>query len=175
MVSFHHPMDSFRAQTSSFLLWIVVSRTLTMVSQIYQTASRADSWIRCLEALWMDPGLPITRPVHGGENRQQCFRTYIWFYYLMLAYLLYLFCTVIFLYIINCWLYIWVTFYKGLGSLTNNFCPANFEKKSFYKEHQNVSMIPKYNLFTVNKWIFKTPKSILYKKNLTFSYVLLSK
>ena len=25
-------------------------------------------------------------------------------------------------------------------------------------------MITKNNLFTVNKWIFKTPKSILYKK-----------
>jgi len=42
--------------------------------------------------------------------------------------------------------------FKGLGSLTNNFCPGNFEK-SFYKKHQNVSMITKYNLFTVNKWI----------------------
>jgi len=47
---------------------------------------------------------------------------------------------------------------KWLGSLTNNFCSANFEK-SFYKWHQNVSMITvtKYNLFTVtvNKWILK--------------------
>jgi len=49
-------------------------------------------------------------------------------------------------------------------------------KKSFYKEHQNVSMITKYNLFTVNTWILKTPKSLLYKKKyLTFSYALLSK
>ena len=79
MDSFHHPMDSFRAQTSSFLSWIAVSRTLTMVSKIFQTASRADSWIRCQEAQWMEPGLPITSPVHGGENRKQCFTTYIWF------------------------------------------------------------------------------------------------
>ena len=31
---------------------------------------------------------------------------------------------------------------KFQGSLTNNFYPANFEK-SFYKEHQNISMITK--------------------------------
>jgi len=53
---------------------------------------------------------------------------------------------------------------KGLGSLTYNFCPANFEKKSFYKEHQHVSVITKYNSITANKWIFKTPKSVLYRK-----------
>jgi len=57
---------------------------------------------------------------------------------------------------------------KGIGSLTNNFCPANFEKKSLYKEHQFFSMITKYNLFAVNKWILKTPKSILYQTILDF-------
>jgi len=41
-------------------------------------------------------------------------------------------------------------------------------KKTFYKEHQNVSIIIKYNLFTVNKWILKTPKSILHQKILDF-------
>jgi len=41
-------------------------------------------------------------------------------------------------------------------------------KKSFYKEHQNVSIIIKYNLFTVNKWILKTPKSILHQQILDF-------
>ena len=35
-------------------------------------------------------------------------------------------------------------------------------------------MITRYNVFTVNKWILKTQKSILYKKYLTFSYALLS-
>ena len=58
---------------------------------------------------------------------------------------------------------------------TNYFCPANCEKKSFYKEHFNFTMVTKYNLFTVNKWFFTYLKSILYKKNLTFSYALLSK
>jgi len=29
-------------------------------------------------------------------------------------------------------------------------------------------MITKYNLFTVNEWIFKTPKSVLYQKILAF-------
>jgi len=56
-----------------------------------------------------------------------------------------------------------------LGSLTNNFCPANMEK-IFYKEHQNVSMITIYNLFTVNKWIFKTPKIILYPKKIIIDF-----
>jgi len=45
-----------------------------------------------------------------------------------------------------------------LGSLTINFCLANFEKNHFTKKHQNVLMITKYNLFTINKWIFKTQK-----------------
>jgi len=64
---------------------------------------------------------------------------------------------------------------KGLGSLTNNFCPANFKKKLFYKEQQNVSIITKNNLFTVNKWILKLQKVSCIKKYLTFSYALLSK
>jgi len=50
---------------------------------------------------------------------------------------------------------------KGLGSLTISALPTL--KKSFHKEHQNVSMITKNNLFTVKKWIFKTPESILIK------------
>jgi len=38
-------------------------------------------------------------------------------------------------------------------------------KNAFFKEHQNISMnSEKYNLFTVNKWIFKNPKCILYQK-----------
>jgi len=55
---------------------------------------------------------------------------------------------------------------KGLHLLT--ISALSTLKKSFYKEHQNVSMITKYNLFTVNKWIFKTPKSVLYRKSLDF-------
>jgi len=38
---------------------------------------------------------------------------------------------------------------KGIGSLTNNFCPANFEKTLNTKN--NFKMVTKYNLFTVNK------------------------
>jgi len=64
--------------------------------------------------------------------------------------------------------------YKGLGSLTINFCPANMEK-NIYKELQNITMVTKYNLFTVNKWIFTALNCILYLKNLTFSYALMSK
>jgi len=63
---------------------------------------------------------------------------------------------------------------KGLGSLTINFCPADMEKK-FYKELQNITMVTKYNLVTVKKWIFTTLKSILLKKILTFSFALMSK
>ena len=62
---------------------------------------------------------------------------------------------------------------KGLGSLTINFCPANMKKN--YKGLQNITMVTKYNLFTVNKWILTTLKSIMYHKNLTFSLTLLSK
>jgi len=37
-------------------------------------------------------------------------------------------------------------------------------KKSFYKEHQNFTMITKYNLFTVNKWILQLEKVSCIKK-----------
>ena len=53
--------------------------------------------------------------------------------------------------------------WKGLGSLTNNFCPANFENISLQRASKCFNDY-KYNLFTVNKWIFKTPKCILYQK-----------
>ena len=46
---------------------------------------------------------------------------------------------------------------------TINFCPANM-KNCFYKELQNITMVTKYNLFTVNKWIFTTLKSIMCKQ-----------
>jgi len=45
---------------------------------------------------------------------------------------------------------------------TNNFCPANFEKNHFTKNFW-LHWLQKYNLFTVNKWIFTTLKSNLYK------------
>ena len=57
---------------------------------------------------------------------------------------------------------------KGLDSLTNNVCPANFEKLILQRA-SNMSMITKYNLFTVNKWLFKFPKSTLYRKILDFA------
>jgi len=62
---------------------------------------------------------------------------------------------------------------KGLGSLTISALPNL--KKSFHKEHQNVSMITKNNLFTVKKMDFLNPRKYPYKKYLTFSYALLSK
>jgi len=45
-------------------------------------------------------------------------------------------------------------FNKSFKGLTINFCPANFEKK-FYKELQNITMVTKYNLFTVNIWLLQ--------------------
>jgi len=45
---------------------------------------------------------------------------------------------------------------KGLGSLTISALPTL--KKSFHKEHQNVSMITKYNLFTVKNGFLKLQK-----------------
>ena len=42
------------------------------------------------------------------------------------------------------------------------FLHCQYGKKIFYKELKNITMITKYNLFTVNKWIFTTLKSILY-------------
>jgi len=54
---------------------------------------------------------------------------------------------------------------KGLGSLTINFCPANFEKRFFTKNFKILQWLQK-NLFTVNKWIFTTLKSNLYKRKL---------
>jgi len=40
--------------------------------------------------------------------------------------------------------------------------PCQYGKTFFYKELKNISMVTKYNLFTVNKWIFTTLKSILF-------------
>ena len=47
---------------------------------------------------------------------------------------------------------------------TNYQCLFCYLKKSFYKEQQNFTMVTKYNLFTVNKWMFATLKSILNNK-----------
>ena len=54
-----------------------------------------------------------------------------------------------------------------LGSLTyntnNNICPANFKQNHFTNSIKILHFVVKYNLFTVNKWIFTILKSILYK------------
>jgi len=50
-----------------------------------------------------------------------------------------------------------------LGSLTYNICPANFEQNHFTNSIKILHFVVKYNLFTVNKWIFTILKSILYK------------
>jgi len=42
------------------------------------------------------------------------------------------------------------------------FLPCQYGKIFFYKELKNITIVTKYNLFTVNKWIFTTLKSILY-------------
>jgi len=57
------------------------------------------------------------------------------------------------------------TTFKGLGSLTTHVSISALPilKKNFYKDLQNFTMVTKYNLFTVNNWIFATLKSILYK------------
>ena len=55
------------------------------------------------------------------------------------------------------------------------FLPCQYGKHFFYKELQNITLVTKYNLFTVNKCVFTTLKSIMYKKNLTFSYTHMSK
>jgi len=44
-----------------------------------------------------------------------------------------------------------------LGSLTINSCPSNLEK-FFLQRSSNITMVTRYNLFTVNKWIFTTLK-----------------
>jgi len=48
------------------------------------------------------------------------------------------------------------------------FLPCQYGKKFFYKELKNITMVTQYNLFTVNKWIFTTLKSILYQRKLDF-------
>jgi len=57
------------------------------------------------------------------------------------------------------------SFLQERARFTNyKFLHCQYGKKIFYKELKNITMVTKYmyNLFTVNKWIFTTLKSILY-------------